>query len=654
MSADLFATAARSQLAQTSASPIPLEIEKREPGPEGDDTASRVPDLLEWMGRSFGDAVQRAKYPFEGLLQALPAAVYTTDADGCITFYNEAAVKLWGCRPEIGKSEFCGSWKLYWPDGTPLPHDECPMALALREKRPVRGMEAVAERPDGTRVPFLPYPTPLFDESGALIGAINMLVDISDRRQMEERLRESEAGYRGIFESARVAVWEEDFSAVADTLDALRRQGIEDLREYFAAQPDRLTEAIASVRIHNVNAYAVELFEAERKEALVHSLADVFLPETRSIFIEELVALWEGRRQFESEAVLRTLKGRRLDAIFTMAFEGARFERTIVSILDITARKAAELATQRLAAVVESSDDAIISKDLNGVITSWNRGAARLFGYTAEEAIGQPIMMLFPPDRLDEEAEIVGRVRRGERVEHYETVRRRKDGCLVEISLTVSPVRDADGKILGASKIARDITEQKRAQERQKLIVSEMKHRIKNSLATIQAIASQTLNQHAEERDAFIARLHALDRAHDVLTAETWERASLSVIVNRALEPFQQEHRERIRVDGPDHLWLGSSKGVMVAMVIHELATNAIKHGALSNGTGQISVTWDRTAQPDIAKLVWHESGGPEVTEPKKRGFGSHLIERAFGGQLGAARLVFNPSGLMCTLEITL
>ena len=96
------------------------------------------------------------------LFQALPAAIYTTDAAGRITFYNEAAADLWGCRPELGTSEFCGSWKLYWPDGTPLPHGECPMAMALEQKRPIRGVEAVAERPDGTRVPFIPYPTPLF------------------------------------------------------------------------------------------------------------------------------------------------------------------------------------------------------------------------------------------------------------------------------------------------------------------------------------------------------------------------------------------------------------------------------------------------------------------------------------------------------------
>ena len=462
-----------------------------------------VPDLLGWMGAAFGDAVERAGVrPFrlgraqmEDVIRALPAAIYTTDAAGRITFYNEAAAELWGCCPELGKSEFCGSWKLYWPDGRPMSHGQCPMAIALKERREIRGMEAVAERPDGSFVHFVPYPTPLYDASGTLIGAVNMLIDISDRKR-------------------------------------------------------------------------------------------------------------------------------------------------------------ADMQAQRLAAIVESSDDAIVSKDLNGIITSWNHGAERLFGYTAEEVIGKPITMLIPPDRMGEEPEIIGRVRRGERVDHYDTVRRRKDGSLIDISLTVSPLKDADGRIVGASKIARDITERKRAQEQQKLLVNEMKHRIKNSLATVQAIATQTLNQHAKERDAFIARLHALGNAHDLLTSETWDTASLHAIVTQALKPFQEQHHERIAVEGPANVWLDSTKSVIVAMVVHELATNAIKYGALSNGSGRVSVAWKQHSQPNLVKLVWQESGGPKVSPPKQKGFGSHLIERAFGGQLGSAQLVFSPQGVSCTLEV--
>ena len=143
---------------------------------------------------------------------------------------------------------------------------------------------------------------------------------------------------------------------------------------------------------------------------------------------------------------------------------------------------------------MEFSDDAIISKDLDGVITSWNRGAQALFGYTAREAVGNSVRTLIPPDRLDEESEILARIRRGEHIEHYETVRRRKDGTLIDISLTVSPVKNAAGEIVGASKIARNISERKRAEEALHLIVDESKHRIRNTLATVQAIATQTLH----------------------------------------------------------------------------------------------------------------------------------------------------------------
>lgn len=123
------------------------------------------------------------------LLAAIPAAIYTTDASGKITYYNQAAVELAGRTPTIGSDEWCVTWKLYNPDGTPLPHDECPMAVALKENRPIRNAEAIAERPDGTRIPFIPYPTPLRDAGGKIVGAINMLVDISERRQAETQQR---------------------------------------------------------------------------------------------------------------------------------------------------------------------------------------------------------------------------------------------------------------------------------------------------------------------------------------------------------------------------------------------------------------------------------------------------------------------------------
>jgi PAS domain S-box-containing protein len=128
--------------------------------------------------------VERERW-YRELLEALPAAIYATDAEGRITFYNQAAVELSGNRPQLGSDQWCVTWRLFWPDGKFLPHDQCPMAVSLKENRPIRGKEAVAERPDSTRVPFIPYPTPLRDEAGQLVGAVNMLVDISERKQAE-------------------------------------------------------------------------------------------------------------------------------------------------------------------------------------------------------------------------------------------------------------------------------------------------------------------------------------------------------------------------------------------------------------------------------------------------------------------------------------
>ena len=137
-----------------------------------------------------------------------------------------------------------------------------------------------------------------------------------------------------------------------------------------------------------------------------------------------------------------------------------------------------------------SSDDAILSKNLDGLILSWNRGAERLFGFTAEEAIGRPVTIIIPLDRQDEEPSILDKIYRGERIEHFETVRQRKDGSLVDISLTISPIRDARSKIVGASKIARDISEVKKARERQHLLLREMSHRVKNLFALSGSIVS--------------------------------------------------------------------------------------------------------------------------------------------------------------------
>ena len=316
------------------------------------------------------------------------------------------------------------------------------------------------------------------------------------------------------------------------------------------------------------------------------------------------------------------------------------------------------LANALLAAIVEGSDDAIASKTLDGIVTSWNRGAERLFGYTAEEMVGRSITVLIPADRPDEEPAILERVRRGERVDHYETVRRRKDGSLIDISLTVSPVRDRRGRIVGASKIARDITERKRAERERELRLGELRHRVKNLLAMVRALARRTgaEGRSGEQyRDAFLGRLEAFAVAHELAFAAEGG-ADLAMLVGRVLEPYAGE-RGAVEVAAGPAVTLAGAKVQALALVLHELATNAVKHGALSGPGGRVRVGWEVGEAGGVrrVRLRWEERVGPPVTPPAVRGFGTDLIEHVAADELGARpELTFEPAGLGAEITVLL
>lgn len=441
------------------------------------------------------------------LIDALPAALYTVDLQGRLTSFNEAAVLLWGRRPVLHVDLWCGSWRLFLPDGTPVVHADCPMAISLREGRAISGAEMIAERPDGTRVSFLAYPTPLRDAQGEIVGAVNMMVDITERRRTD-------------------------------------------------------------------------------------------------------------------------------------------------------------LSAALLSAIVESSHDAIISKDLNGVIASWNAGAESLFGYTAEEMIGQPMLLIIPPDRQDEEPAILDRIRHGERVDHFETVRRRKDGSLVEISLTISPVRDRDGTIVGASKIARDISERRNAEQQQRLIVREMSHRIKNLFAiagSIVSMSARSAETPAELAQAVRQRLAALTRAHELTRPGLIDdiepvsgEQSLRTLIEAIMLPYREGEGEtglRLVLAGPELSVTGSAIASL-ALVFNEFATNAAKYGALSVADGRVEVRW--VVADGMLVVDWREIGGPPIAErPQRQGFGSTLANRVVIGQFaGSLDYAWNLDGVVIHLEM--
>jgi PAS domain S-box-containing protein len=560
------------------------------------------------------------------VLDALPAAVYLTDKAGRITFYNEAAATLWGCRPTIGSAEWCGSWRLYWPDGTPLPHDQCPMAMALKEERAINGMEAAAERPDGTRVPFLAFPRPLRDDKGAIVGAINMLVDVSERKRIEVQARDAEERFRRLFETAPMAVFVCDKNAV----------------------------------IQDFNAQAVELWGRAPVRGVEKHCGSVklWLPDGTHLPHEQSPlrdVLSTGIPVRDVEVTIERPDGSLLPVLVNFAplwDANEEIAGAITSFVDISGRKSIEEAAQRLASIVESSDDAIISKDLNGIIKTWNTAAERLFGYLAEEIVGKSVTTLIPPERENEEPAILERLARGERIDHYETVRRRKDGTLIDVSLTVSPVRDRAGKIIGASKIVRDIAERKRKETQIALLMREVDHRSKNLLALVQAVVHLSKGDTPEAIKASIAgRVQALSNAHSLLAQSRWEGAELDRLVKEELAPYLKDGDSQARVCGP-HLMLEPDTGQSIAVVLHELATNAVKYGALSVSTGNVRVEWSQAANNRLA-IRWTETGGPPVKAPSRQGFGTRVIDQMIRSQLkGEIRFDWRRDGLACEIGI--
>jgi len=321
----------------------------------------------------------------------------------------------------------------------------------------------------------------------------------------------------------------------------------------------------------------------------------------------------------------------------------------------MTLKKPAEPeVTALLAAIVESSDDAIISKDLSGIITSWNKGAELTFGYTADEIIGKPVTTLIPAERLAEEAYILGQIRQGRRVRHYETIRKRKDGALIHVSLTSSPVYDMQGNVVGASKIARDITEKKRAEETQHLLMREVNHRSKNLLSIVQAVVHRTASGTAPDEFArrVAQRLQSLSTHQDLMIERDWRGAEIGSIVRAQLTDVAGLEHWRFRLEGPS-LMLRPAISQALGMTLHELVSNALKFGALSNDSGTISVRWEMRSEggEPIFTLRWKEAGGPPVFAPVEGGFGMTVIERLSSQSCrGEARLVFAPDGVEWTL----
>jgi PAS domain S-box-containing protein len=360
-------------------------------------------------------------------------------------------------------------------------------------------------------------------------------------------------------------------------------------------------EAVRSTRI-------IDYFSADDRRRI----RDEVLPAVRD------TEFWEGELKFQNFQTGQLIPV--LYNIFPVRDSTGAITAYGTVTRNLIESKSAEQRLRSLASIVESTDDAIVSKNLDGIIANWNRGAERIFGYTSEEAIGQPITMVIPADRQSEEREILTRIRRGERIDHYETVRRRKDGS-------------------------------KRSQEQIATLAREAEHRSKNLLATVQATVRLSQSETPDGlKRAIEGRIQSLANVHSLFVQTRWVGADLSTIATQELAPYSEKDRRHVRIDGPPVL-LEPDVAQTVAITLHELATNAAKYGALAVPDGELELQWSHDADGRL-NLRWTESNGPKVREPAHKGFGGRVIEQMIAQRSGKMHFDWLADGLVC--EITL
>jgi PAS domain S-box-containing protein len=567
-------------------------------------------------------------------IEALPAAVYMTDAEGRITFYNEAAAVLWGCRPELGENMFCGSWKLYWPDGTPLPHEECPMAMALRQRRPIRGMEAIAERPDGTRVPFIPYPTPLFDALGRLTGAVNMLVDISDRKHTASRLAERNAQLDLAEKIARIGSL--TFDQATETL--------------------QLSPGCAA--IYGLPEGTLEISREEWR-ALVHPDD---LPRLDAI-VRRALANGESELVLEFR-ILHRSEVRWIESRVLVSYnEAGKAVRRIGANIDVTERKQAELALAERNAQFDLAHKAArvgcYTHDFSAKTMLISRASMATYGLsksTMEITAQEWHARVHREDvqRLRAEHILAFKERRPELVSEFRIVRPGGEVRWIESRslIAYNPVGRAE-RMTG---VYIDVTERRIAEDNKKLLIAELDHRVKNVLACVAAIAQRS-HESSRSVDEFLdvlnGRINSLANTHALLSRSRWEGVGLGELVRNGLAFCTKD--ESLLIEGPE-VDLAAMATQALAMVLHELATNAAKYGALSNGHGRVVVRWRlRSRGPSRGKLVlkWRETGGPRVVVPNATGYGTSVIRDLIPYELGGVvDYQLAREGARCRLEI--
>jgi PAS domain S-box-containing protein len=314
---------------------------------------------------------------------------------------------------------------------------------------------------------------------------------------------------------------------------------------------------------------------------------------------------------------------------------------------------ALRLSESRYRRIFEQTSDLIVTADLNQIIEDCNPSAAAAVGMTRDQAIGLPIASFVSPDDYERTSAMLRQKLESGGTTRYDVRVRSRQGEWLYWDVNSGLTYDEAGHPIGLHVLARDVTERKRAEEHQELLINELNHRVKNSLAVVQSLIEQTLRDDQVDkqvRDALSGRVAALAAAHNVVTRKKWEPALLRDVIHEALFPFCEAGR--CDIDGPD-LAVSPTTAVTLALAVHELATNAAKYGALKSAEGQISVRW----QVEDGQLTWEwqEQGGPAVTPPSRQGFGTRMMERGLARQLGGTvSLDYCPDGLKCRVEAPL
>jgi PAS domain S-box-containing protein len=438
------------------------------------------------------------------------------------------------------------------------------------------------------------------------------------------------------------------------------------LAALVAASGDAIMSFAPDGTILSWNAAAEQVFGHSVGEAIGHSVS-ILVPEDHAHEPGQFFARVRAGELVKFESVRRRKDGSVFDAALSLSpMRNSDGEVIGVSAIarDMTERDQRERSLResqrRLNAVLNNATVAIFLMDDRQHCVYMNAAAERLTGYSLPDTLGRPLHDVIHNTRPDgshfplEECAI-DRALPEEHQMQGEEVFVHRDGSFYPVAFTASPIQDEGSRPIGTIIEVRDIRAEKQAQEHQRVLINELNHRVKNTLATVQSIAAQTLRNAPstqEAKEALEGRLFALSRAHDVLTRESWEGADLYDIAAQAVEPYSTQGEDRLHMNGP-HVRLPPRMALALAMAFQELATNAVKYGALSVPGGEIRITWavDPLGSDKDLHLRWEERGGPPVEPPARRGFGTRLIERSLAQDLGGdVRIEFAPNGVVCTV----